>query len=470
MSSAREAEVVRMREEAADLGEEAPVEREFFGTDGIRGCVGDYPITPDFCLRLGWAVGKVLGTSGSPMVLIGKDTRISGYMIESVLEAGLVSAGVDVNLLSPIPTPAVAYLTRTLGADAGIVISASHNPFGDNGIKIFDGDGNKLADAREAAIEHQLRQPLDSVGSHQLGRAFRLDDARGRYIEFCKSTVERGLHLRGLKLAVDCAHGATYAVAPKVFAELGADVTAIGIDPDGTNINRDCGSTHPETVAAKVRETGVDAGIAFDGDGDRVVMVDAEGTVVDGDEMLYIMAKSAFLRGRLSGGVVGTVMSNLGLERALETCGIPFERTAVGDRYVLARLIANNWRLGGETSGHLICLPLATTGDGIVAALQVLAAMVEGGKTLSELRNGMRKLPQATVNVKTNNPAQVADGGPLNDALRDIESTLGGGGRVVVRPSGTEPVVRIMVEGENAAEVREHAEALGRVARQANGA
>ena len=447
-----------------------PVLRTLFGTDGIRGCVGSYPITPDFCLKLGWAIGKVLGTSSSPMVLIGKDTRISGYMIESVLEAGLVSAGVDVNLLSPIPTPAVAYLTRTLGADAGIVISASHNPFGDNGIKVFDGDGNKLPDDREAEIERQLEQPLDSVGSHELGRAFRLDDARGRYIEFCKSTVERGLHLRGLKLAIDCAQGATYAVAPKVFAELGADVTAIGIEPDGTNINDHCGSTHPAAVAAKVREIGADAGIAFDGDGDRVVMVDASGAVVDGDEMLYIIAKSAFLRGRLSGGVVGTVMSNLGLERALETCGIPFERTAVGDRYVRERLIANRWQLGGETSGHLICLPLATTGDGIVASLQVLAAMVEFGKTLSELRNGMRKFPQTLTNVKTRHPAQVAESGPLNEAVRDVEAKLGNGGRVLVRPSGTEPALRIMVEGENADDVRHHAEALERIAQQANGA
>ena len=458
------------REEQAPTGTTKPVVRTLFGTDGIRGCVGSYPITPDFCLKLGWAIGKVLGTSSSPMVLIGKDTRISGYMIESVLEAGLVSAGVDVNLLSPIPTPAVAYLTRTLGADAGIVISASHNPFGDNGIKVFDGDGNKLPDDREAEIERQLQQPLDSVGSHELGRAFRLDDARGRYIEFCKSTVERGLHLRGLKLAIDCAQGATYAVAPKVFAELGADVTAIGIEPDGTNINDECGSTHPAAVAAKVREIGADAGIAFDGDGDRVVMVDAAGAVVDGDEMLYIIAKSAFLRGRLSGGVVGTVMSNLGLERALETCGIPFERTAVGDRYVRERLIANRWQLGGETSGHLICLPLATTGDGIVASLQVLAAMVEFGKTLSELRNGMRKFPQTLTNVKTRHPAQVAESGPLNEAVRDVEAKLGSGGRVLVRPSGTEPALRIMVEGEDADDVRQHAEALERIAQQANGA
>ena len=445
------------------------MKRNFFGTDGIRGRVGSGPITPDFCLRLGWAIGKVLGSNRSPLVLIGKDTRISGYMIESVLEAGLVSAGVNVNLLSPIPTPAVAYLTRTLGADAGIVISASHNPFDDNGIKIFDADGNKLPDEREAAIEQQLEKPLISVGSQALGRAFRVDDARGRYIEFCKSTVERGLHLRGLKIVVDCAHGATYAVAPKVFEELGADVTAIGIEPDGTNINSSCGSTHPQAVAARVLELGADVGIAFDGDGDRVVMVDAEGQVVDGDELLYIIAKSGFLRGRLQGGVVGTVMSNLGLERALETCGIPFERAAVGDRYVLERLRANGWQLGGETSGHLICFALTTTGDGIVAALQVLAAMVDGAKSLRELRNGMHKLPQEMVNVETGTPDAVARSSAVAQAARDVEAALGDRGRVVVRPSGTEPVVRIMVEGDYADEVRDQAEALATVARQANG-
>ena len=445
------------------------MKRNFFGTDGIRGQVGTGPITPDFCLRLGWAIGKVLASDGSPLVLIGKDTRISGYMIESVLEAGLVSAGVNVNLLSPIPTPAVAYLTRTLGADAGIVISASHNPFDDNGIKIFDAEGNKLPDEREAAIEQQLEQPMISVGSQALGRAFRIDDARGRYIEFCKSTVERGLHLRGLKIVVDCAHGATYAVAPKVFEELGADVTAIGVEPDGTNINSGCGSTHPQAAAAKVVEVGADVGISFDGDGDRVVMVDADGQVVDGDDLLYIIAKSGFLRGRLQGGVVGTVMSNLGLERALETCGIPFERAAVGDRYVLERLRANGWQLGGETSGHLICLALTTTGDGIVSALQVLAAMVEMGKSLRELCHGIHKLPQATVNVETHDPAAVAGSGTVVDAARDVENALRGHGRVVIRPSGTEPVVRIMVEGEHADEVRDRAAVLADVARQANG-
>ena len=443
------------------------VARRFFGTDGIRGRVGDAPITPELCLRLGWAVGKVFASNASPLVLIGKDTRISGYMIESLLEAGLVSAGVNVNLLSPIPTPAVAYLTRTLDADAGIVISASHNPFDDNGIKIFDADGNKLPDERECAIEAQMAQPLRSVGSRHLGRAFRIDDARGRYIEFCKGTVARGLQLRGLKLVVDCAHGAAYAVAPKVFAELGADVTPIGVAPDGTNINAGFGTTHPETVAAKVVETGADAGIAFDGDGDRVLLVDAAGNVVDGDELLYIIAKC--WRGGFTGGVVGTEMSNLGLERALETCGIPFERAKVGDRYVLERLRERGWQLGGEASGHIVCLALTTSGDGIVAALQVLAAMVRAGRTLAELRNGMHKLPQTLVNVATNDPAGVAHDTTLGEAVAQAAAELGDSGRVVVRPSGTESKLRIMIEGESQDAVAAWAAALETAARQANG-
>ena len=443
--------------------------REFFGTDGIRGRVGSAPITPDFCLRLGWATGKVLASRGSRMVVIGKDTRISGYMFESVLEAGLVSAGVDVGLLSPIPTPAVAYLTRTLGADAGIVISASHNPYDDNGIKFFDADGNKLPDDREAAIERQLKEPLVSVGSRDLGRAFRVEDARGRYIEFCKSTIDRRLHLPGLKVVVDCANGATYAVAPKVFSELGAEVTAIGADPDGTNINDHVGSTHPETVAAAVLEAGADVGIAFDGDGDRVVLVDAGGRVYDGDDLLYIVATAAAAKGRLRGGVVGTVMTNLGLERALAAVEIPFERTAVGDRYVLERMLAKGWQLGGESSGHLICLDLNTTGDGIVAALQALGAMVETGKSLAELLAGMQRFPQTMVNVDTGDPMHVINHAAVVEAARDIEASLVGRGRVLVRPSGTEPVVRIMVEGEHAEAVRAHAEALANVVRQANG-
>ena len=444
--------------------------KKYFGTDGIRGRVGSDPITPEFCLRLGWAAGKVLACGGSGLVVIGKDTRISGYMIESVLEAGFISAGVNVGLLSPIPTPAIAYLARTLGAGAGIVISASHNPFGDNGIKFFDADGNKLSDDKERAIEEQLEQPLESVDSKALGRAYRVEDARGRYVEFCKGTIDRGLHLRGLKVVIDCAHGATYAVAPNVFSELRADVTVIGADPNGTNINEGFGSVYPQTVADKVVETGADIGIAFDGDGDRVTMVDSDGQIFDGDDLLYIIARSRLKQGRLKGGVVGTPMTNLGLEQAFVTCGIPFERAEVGDRNVLERMRANDWPLGGEPSGHLICLNLATTGDGIVAALQVLAAMLLEDKPLGELRNGMRKYPQATANVDTKRAGAVAAGDALARATRDVEKELNGRGRVVVRPSGTEPLVRIMVEGDDPADVRQYAESLAEVARQANGA
>ena len=445
--------------------------KRHFGTDGIRGHVGREPITPELCLRLGWAAGRVLASGGSGLVVIGKDTRISGYMIESVLEAGLISAGVNVGLLSPIPTPAIAYLTRTLGADAGIVISASHNPFGDNGIKFFNADGNKLSDAKEAAIEEQLLQPLDSVGSESLGRAFRVEDARGRYVEFCKGTIDRGLHLHGIKVVMDCAHGATYAVAPNVFSELRANVTVIGAEPNGININDGFGSMHPQTVAAKVLETGADVGIAFDGDGDRVTMVDSNGQVFDGDDLLYIIARSVLKQGRMNGGgVVGTQMTNLGLELALETCGIPFERSEVGDRNVLTHMRRNRWALGGEPSGHLICLDLASTGDGIVAALQVLAAMIQEGKPLSEMCNGMRKLPQATVNVATKHALEVASSEPLRRVKKNIEQELNGRGRVLVRPSGTEPVVRIMVEGEDSTNVRQYAESLAEIARQANGA
>ena len=441
--------------------------RRYFGTDGIRGRVGDAPITPDFCLHLGWAVGQVLASGGSRMVVIGKDTRISGYMFESALEAGLSAAGVDVGLLSPIPTPAVAYLTRTLGADAGIVISASHNPYDDNGIKFFDAGGNKLGDDVELAIEEHLGNTLASVRSKALGRAFRVEDARGRYIEYCKGTTDRGTHLRGLRLVLDCAHGATYAVAPGVFSELGAEVTVIGASPNGTNINDGCGSTHPAAMAAKVKEVGADAGIAFDGDGDRVVMADANGDVVDGDELLYIIASNWQSRGRLTGGVVGTVMSNLGVERALAASGIPFARAAVGDRYVLEGLRRHDWQLGGESSGHIICLELATTGDGIVAALQTLMAMVESGKSLAHLRQGITKLPQAMVNVQVTNPGAACACTSLRRVAAGIERDLASRGRILIRPSGTEPVVRVMVEGEDEAEVRAHAERLAEAVRAA---
>ena len=443
--------------------------RRYFGTDGIRGRVGDAPITPDFCLHLGWAVGQVLASGGSRMVVIGKDTRISGYMFESALEAGLSAAGVDVGLLSPIPTPAVAYLTRTLGADAGIVISASHNPYDDNGIKFFDAGGNKLGDDVELAIEKHLGNTLVSVRSKELGRAFRVEDARGRYIEYCKSTTDRGTHLKGLKLVLDCAHGATYAVAPGVFSELGAEVTVIGASPNGTNINEGCGSTHPAAMAAKVKEVGADAGIAFDGDGDRVVMADANGEVVDGDELLYIIAANWQARARLTGGVVGTVMSNLGVERALAERGIPFARAAVGDRYVLDGLRRRDWQLGGESSGHIICLELATTGDGIVAALQVLMAMVESGRSLADLRQGVTKLPQTMLNVQVSNPGAACAGTSVHRVADDIKRNLASRGRILIRPSGTEPVVRVMVEGEDEAEVKAHANRLAEAVRAAAG-
>jgi phosphoglucosamine mutase len=443
------------------------MKRKYFGTDGIRGRVGDAPITPDFCLHLGWAAGRVFAASGRGRILIGKDTRISGYMLESVLEAGLSSAGIDVRLLGPMPTPAVAYLTRTLRADAGIVISASHNPFYDNGIKFFDSVGDKLADETELAIEAELKRPLRCVASEAIGKAKRIDDARGRYIEFCKATVDRGLRLSGCRIVLDCAHGATYDVAPGVFAELGADVTVVGADPDGLNINAGCGSTHPEFLQAQVRAAGADLGIAFDGDGDRVVMVDDAGNVLDGDEMLFIIARHRVLTRRLVGGVVGTVMTNFGLERALARLKVPFCRTKVGDRYVLEALKQRGWELGGENSGHIVCLDLNSTGDGIVSALQVLAAMVSGQTSLAELRAGIEKLPQTLLNVAAGDPGAVVNCDRVIRAVGDIEELLGGRGRVLLRPSGTEPMVRVMVEGDDAREVEHLAGDLAAVVRLA---
>ncbi|MEJ2132288.1 MAG: phosphoglucosamine mutase, partial [Gammaproteobacteria bacterium] len=359
--------------------------RKYFGTDGIRGRVGQAPITPDFLLRVGWAAGRVFASGGQRKVLIGKDTRISGYMVESVLEAGLSAAGVDVHLLGPMPTPAIAYLTRTFRADAGIVISGSHNPYYDNGIKFFDSEGNKLPDDMELAIEAELATELETVESERLGKAYRVDDAPGRYIEYCKASTGNGFQLHGLNIVLDCAHGATYHVAPGVFRELGAEVVVTGADPDGFNINADCGATHPETLAAEVLRAGGDVGIAFDGDGDRVIMVDHRGEVVDGDQLLYVMAVHRRSNDTLGGGVVGTDMSNLGLERALAKLGIPFVRSRVGDRYVLEELIRRDWMLGGESSGHIICRDVSTTGDGIVSALQVLAAMATSGESLAAL-------------------------------------------------------------------------------------
>ena len=430
------------------------VDKKYFGTDGIRGRVGDAPITPDFLLRLGWAAGTVFKRSGATTLLIGKDTRLSGYMLESILEAGLAAAGVHVKLLGPMPTPAIAYLTRTFRADAGIVISASHNPYFDNGIKFFGAEGYKLPDEVELAIEAALDREIVTVESNALGRASRVADAEGRYVEFCKASVPRGMNLRGLHIVLDCAHGATYLVAPAVFSELGARVTVIAASPDGLNINDACGTTHPEALIAKVREVGADLGIAFDGDGDRVLMVDHRGGVADGDEILYIIAKHRLAKGEMSGGVVGTLMSNLGLERALTELGIRFVRANVGDRYIMERLQTEGWMLGGESSGHILCLDRTTTGDGIISALQVLSAIRDADTDMVGVRGGVTKMPQLMINVKAVSPGRVRQLQSVADAVAIAERALGGRGRVLLRPSGTEPVVRVMVEGEHEPEVR----------------
>ncbi len=442
--------------------------KRYFGTDGIRGRVGQEPITASFVLKLGWAAGRVLARGGKGKVLIGKDTRVSGYMFESALEAGLSSAGIDIRLLGPMPTPAIAYLTRTLHAQAGIVISASHNPYDDNGIKFFCGEGKKLPDDMELAIEAELDHPMETVTSAHLGKAERLADAPGRYIEFCKSTVPSNISLRGMKIVVDCAHGATYHIAPDVFDELGAEVIALGVEPDGFNINAGCGSTYPEFLRAAVVENGADLGIAFDGDGDRVVMVDDKGEVVDGDELLYIIASSR-LRGKsLRGAVVGTVMSNLGLEQGLKTLGVDFHRTPVGDRYVLDMLMQQGWTLGGETSGHIICLDRTTTGDGIVSALQVVMELYKTDRTLHELKAGMTKYPQRLVNVRIEPGFNYQQSVEVQQALRKVEGQLGDRGRVLLRASGTEPLVRVMIEGRDGDEVDRLAHQLADVIREAD--
>ena len=431
------------------------MKKRYFGTDGIRGKVGEHPITPEFMLKLGWAAGRVL-TKGEPgKVLIGKDTRISGYMFESALQAGLSAAGVDIRLLGPMPTPAIAYLTRTLHAHAGIVISASHNPYYDNGIKFFSAQGAKLPDEIEFAIEAELEKPMTIVDSARLGKAERVEDARGRYIEFCKSTIPQRVEFKGLKIVVDCAHGATYHVAPNVFIELGAKIIKIGVEPNGLNINAECGSTHIKAVRAAVIESGADLGIALDGDGDRVIMVDHKGETVDGDELLYIIAQSWQQVNRFDGVVVGTVMSNLGLEHALRSLGIDFKRAPVGDRYVMEMLSQGGWMLGGESSGHIVCLDRMTTGDGIVSALQVLAAMVKSGRTLHELKAGMKKYPQCMINVPMNKSFNFMVDTSIQAAVREVEKELASTGRVLLRASGTEPVVRVMVEGEDADQVNE---------------
>lgn len=444
------------------------MERKYFGTDGIRGRVGEGAITPDFVMKLGWAVGRVLGDGNKRRnkVVIGKDTRISGYMFESALEAGLSAAGIDILLLGPMPTPGIAYLTRTLHAQAGIVISASHNPYQDNGIKFFSAHGTKLSDEIELAIEAEIDKEFSCVDSSKLGKAERIEDAAGRYIEFCKSTVPLGMELKGMKIVLDCAHGATYYVAPCVFDELGADVTTIGTSPNGLNINAGFGSTHPEVLQKVVLEQGADIGIALDGDGDRVLMVDDKGELVDGDELLYVIAKSRQSEAQLNGGVVGTVMSNLGLENALADAGISFKRAKVGDRYVMELLKEDGWHLGGEGSGHIICLDRTTTGDGIVSALQVMYALQQSGESLSDMKAGMKKYPQLLINVKVNGPVDLASSQKIQSAVRDVEAKMGKRGRVLLRPSGTEPLVRVMVEGEDAAEVEQVANHLAQVVEQ----
>lgn len=445
--------------------------RRYFGTDGIRGRVGQGVISADFVLKLGNALGRTLAGSvpHRPVVVIGKDTRISGYMFESALEAGLVAAGVDVQLLGPMPTPAVAFLTRTLGADAGIVISASHNPHYDNGIKFFSAEGEKLADATETAIETAVDAPFATVESEKLGKAVRTRDAVGRYIEFCKASVPRGFDLRGLKVVLDCAHGATYHIAPLLFRELGADVVAIGDRPDGLNINDGVGSMHIDNLSAKVREVGADLGIAFDGDGDRVLMVDDGGRPLDGDDLLYVLACDWHDGGRLAGPVVGTLMTNYGLEKALAGRGIPFLRANVGDRYVHQMLVAEHGVLGGETSGHLLCLDRATTGDGIVSALQVLEVLKRRGISLHEALSGLVKVPQRTVNVRLDGASAKAVVGAdgVVQALQAAQAAVQGRGRAFLRPSGTEPVVRVTVEADDDALMQATLDALAAAVRAA---
>lgn len=441
--------------------------RHYFGTDGIRGRVGEHPINAEFMLKLGWATGRVLGNGARTRVVIGKDTRLSGYMFESALEAGLSAAGVDIRLLGPMPTPAIAYLTRTLHACAGIVISASHNPHHDNGIKFFSAEGTKLPDEIEEAIEAEMNKPMTTVSSEKLGRAERIEDARGRYIEFCKSTIPSRITLRGMKIVIDCANGATYYVAPNVLIELGAEVISIGVSPNGLNINADCGSTRPERLREEVLKHDADVGIALDGDGDRLIMVDHKGEVVDGDELLFIIAAAQHAAGKLTGPVVGTLMSNLGMEQALQKLGIDFMRAQVGDRYVLEMLQANNGVLGGESSGHIICLNRTTTGDGMVTALQVLATMEQNKARLHELKKGMRKYPQLMINVPIAQRIDVDASETIQAAVRAAEKRLAGKGRVLLRPSGTEPLIRVMVEGEDAALVREEATKLAAVVERA---
>ena len=434
--------------------------RKYFGTDGVRGKVGTYPITPDFALKLGWAAGKVLASQGSRTVLIGKDTRISGYMLESALEAGLAAAGLTAAFTGPMPTPAVAYLTRTFRLEAGIVISASHNPYYDNGIKFFSSQGTKLPDDIEEAIEAMLDQPMDCVESADLGKASRISDAAGRYIEFCKSTFPAHLGLDGYKIVVDCANGATYHIAPNVLRELGAEVIEIGTNPNGININEKCGATDVKALQEKVLETKADVGLAYDGDGDRIMMVDHLGNKVDGDQILFIIAREALRSGQLKGGVVGTLMSNMSLEIALKMLGVPFVRANVGDRYVLEKMVEHNWTLGGENSGHIIIADKNTTGDGIIASLAVLSAMVQHRLSLNELASAVKLFPQVLINVRFAGGDNPLESEAVKTVAADVEKRLEGKGRILLRKSGTEPLIRVMVECEDGALAKQCAEEI----------
>ena len=443
--------------------------RHYFGTDGIRGVVGQDPITPDFFIRLGFAIGSILVKNNRdkkikhPSVVIGKDTRVSGYMLESALEAGFIAAGVDVYLTGPMPTPAIAYLTKALRSQAGIVISASHNPFPDNGIKIFSEAGEKLPDAFEAEVELALNQPIQTVLPNELGKAKRVDDAEGRYVEFCKSTFPEKLNLRGLKIVIDCAHGATYHVAPKIFSELGAEVIAIGNEPDGFNINLNVGSTHPKTIKEATLKHKADIGIAFDGDGDRVVMIDHLGNIVDGDQLVLVIARALKEKNQLKGGVVGTLMTNMAIEKALKELEIDFVRTHVGDRYVLETLLEKGWSIGGENSGHILTLDAHSTGDAIIASLQVLKSLRLLNQSLHEATKDAPLFPQILINVETHKKIDLERNKSIQDVIKNVEAKLNNKGRVLLRPSGTEPKIRVMVEGEDIKEVKSAAELIAKV-------
>jgi phosphoglucosamine mutase len=439
--------------------------KKYFGTDGIRGYVGKYPITPEFALKLGWAAGKVFAAHGNKKVLIGKDTRISGYMLETALESGLIAAGVDAGLLGPMPTPAISYLTKTFRADAGIVISASHNPYYDNGIKFFSREGTKLPDDIEHEIEEMLDKEMTCVESEKLGKAFRINDAAGRYIEFCKGQFAQET-LKGMKIVVDTANGATYHIAPNVFTELGAEVLPIFNQPNGLNINKDCGATKTAALQKIVLAEEAHVGIALDGDGDRLIMVDENGEEIDGDEIVFIIARHALKQGKLNGGVVGTLMSNLGLEVALKKLSIPFKRANVGDRYVMELLKENGWSIGGESSGHVINLEHIPTGDGIVAAIQVLAAMVETGMKLSELKSGMEKYPQTLINVRVSPNKYPLEVDEVKMLIKDVEQELGEDGRILIRKSGTEPLIRVMSEGKDFDQITKAAEKIAEKVQQ----